>query len=79
MLCDLTIRCTVARHIVDAMPGTFQSVSFAGASSVHDTLGQTPSAQAPSRAGLHHSSRSNASRQKVFDLTHRFLLAVMAH
>lgn len=78
-LCDLTIRCVVARHTVDAMPGTVQSVSFTGASSVHDALGQTPSAQAPSRAGLHHSSRSNASRRKVFDLTHRFLLAVMAH
>lgn len=79
MLRDLTIRCVVARHTVDAVPSTVQSVSFTGVSSVHDTLGQTPSAQAPSRAGLHHSSRSNASRQRVFNLTHRFLLAFMAH
>jgi len=79
MLRYLTIRCVVARR-TDNGSAQYSSVhQLLHASPERDTFRQTPSAQAPSQAGLHRSSRSKASGQRVFDLFHRFLLAVMAH
>ena len=42
-------------------------------------IGQTPSIRVPSRIGPHRSGRSKASRPEGLDLTHRNLLAVLAH
>jgi hypothetical protein len=79
VLCCLTLRLVVARLIVDG-DARYSSVrQLSRASPERDAFGQTPSAPAPSEAGLHRSSRSKASRRIVFDLIHLVLLAFMAH
>ena len=64
MLRCLTIRRLVARHTDDG-DARYSSVrQLFHASSEHGALGQTPSTQAPSWVGPHHSGRSRASRRK---------------
>lgn len=58
------LRCVVARRTDDGSARYSSVRQLSHISSEHDTLGQTPSAQAPSQAGLHCSSRSKASRRK---------------